>query len=63
MRGASFWLLTGSSQWPATTHGAAALGVVAAARALDEEDGGGWADARILAREAGGLEWLKRRRN
>jgi hypothetical protein len=49
MRGASFWLLTGSSQWPATTHGAAALGVVAAARALDEEDGGGWADARILA--------------
>jgi hypothetical protein len=48
MCGASFRLLAGSSRRPATSHGAAALGVVAVAHALEEEDGGGWASARLL---------------
>jgi hypothetical protein len=43
MRVASFRLLTGSTQQPATTHSVVAQGAVAAARALEEEDGGGWA--------------------
>jgi hypothetical protein len=48
MHGATFRLLAGSSRRPAMRHSAAALGAVAAARALDEEDRGGWASARIL---------------
>jgi hypothetical protein len=48
MRGASFRLLAGSSWRPETAHDVAALGAVAAAQALEEEDGGGWASARLL---------------
>jgi hypothetical protein len=48
MRGTSFRLLAGSSLWPAMAHGAAALGAVVAAQALEEDDGGGWAGARLL---------------
>jgi hypothetical protein len=35
MHGALFRLLAGSSRWPATAHGTAALGAVVAARALE----------------------------
>jgi hypothetical protein len=58
-----FWLLAGSSRRSALAHGTAALGALAVARALEEEDGGGWAGARLLGQEAGGPERLKQRRN
>jgi hypothetical protein len=48
MRGASFWLLAGSTQQPATTHCMVAQRAVAAARALEEEDGGGWAGCKAI---------------
>jgi hypothetical protein len=43
-----FWLLMSSSRWTMMAHGSTALGVGAAARALKEEGGGGWASTRLL---------------
>jgi hypothetical protein len=48
MRGALFRLLIGSSRWLAMAHNAAALGAMAAARALEEEDRGGWTGTCLL---------------
>jgi hypothetical protein len=60
MCGGSLRLLVSCNRRSKIAHDASVVGAASAAQAMEEGDEGRWADARLMGREAGGPERLKR---